>query len=188
MVRPAGAGTSRQPAVPPALPPCCVIGVDPGPVTGVCWLPLEPGEQRPLVFQCSAAGAFLLAAWLLEANDGPARVILAGERFIAGRGPGARGADATVTRQVIADLDSLSPRWHWRSAAEVKPWATDTRLRAAGLLQECRGMPHAADACRHALFAAVREGGLPDPLSQAARRATLTSRPLTKGEMTGDDG
>lgn len=164
-------------------PPSCVLGVDPGPVTGVCWLGLAPWQ--PLAFQCSAPGAYLLAAFLLEASDGPARVILAGERFIAGRGPGARGADAAVTRQVITDLDSLSPHWHWRSAAEVKPWATDARLRAAGLLQECRGMPHAADACRHALFAAVRDGGVPDPLSQAARRATLAARPLTPGEMTG---
>lgn len=35
------------------------------------------------------------------------------------------------------------------------------------------------------LFAAVRDGGVPDPLSQAARRATLAARPLTPGEMTG---
>lgn len=168
-----------------AAGPCCVLGVDPGPVTGVCWLRLEPWQ--PLVFQCSAAGAYLLVSFLLEASDGPAPVILAGERFIAGRGAGARGADATTTRQVIMDLDSLSPHWHWRSAAQVKPWATDTRLRAAGLLQECHGMPHAADGSRHALFAAVHDGGLADPLSPAARRAVMKARPLTSSEMTGED-
>jgi hypothetical protein len=164
-----------QPAV------TCVLGVDPGPVTGIAWLCSGPG-QRPLVFQCNAAGAYPLASWLLEASEGPARIICAGERFITGRGAGARGANATATRQVISDLDRLA-RWHWRSAAEVKPWATDARLKAAGLLEQCHGMPHAADACRHALFAMIHDCGMPDPLSRKA--GTLYARSLSLEELEG---
>jgi hypothetical protein len=51
----------------------------------------------------------------------------------------------------------------------VKPWATDERLAAAGLLDPTKGMRHARDAARHALFCAVRDFGLPDPLSAKAR-------------------
>lgn len=169
----AGMALSAMPAA------TCVLGVDPGPATGIAWL--CPG-QRPLVFQCNAPGAYPLASWLLEANEGPARIIAAGERFIAGRGAGARGAHASVTRAVISDLDQLA-EWHWRSAAQVKPWATDARLKAAGLLEQCHGMPHAADACRHALFAAVHDGGYPDPLSRKA--GTLYARSLTLEELEG---
>jgi hypothetical protein len=50
----------------------------------------------------------------------------------------------------------------------VKPWATDTRLAAAGLMEPTTGMRHARDAARHALFAAVKTYGLPDPLSARA--------------------
>jgi hypothetical protein len=55
-----------------------------------------------------------------------------------------------------------------RSAADVKPWATDTRLQAAGLLDLTKGMRHARDAARHALFCAVCDFGLTDPLSRKA--------------------
>lgn len=159
---------------------CPVLGVDPGVTTGVFWL---AATGPPLAYQCNASGAYPLVAFLLEANDGPAQVILAGERFVPGRGPGARGAAATATRAVIADLDGLSDGWHWRSAAQVKPWATDRRLAAAGLAAHCHGMPHAADAARHALFAAVHDAGYPDPLSRASG---LRSRPMTIDEMLGD--
>jgi hypothetical protein len=50
----------------------------------------------------------------------------------------------------------------------VKPWATDERLEAAGLLDLTKGMRHARDAARHALFTAVKDGGVPDPLSKHA--------------------
>lgn len=165
-----------------------VIGVDPGPTTGVAWMDLSVAEARqlPLVFQCNHAGAYPLVSWLIEASEGPAAVILAGERFIHGRGAGARGRAATITRSVISDLDGLG-RWRWRSAAEVKPWATDRRLAAAGFLPECHGMPHAADACRHALFAAVRDGGMRDPLSRAAGGALAVRQVSTEELLEGGE-
>jgi hypothetical protein len=145
--------------------PYACLGVDPGMTTGMALLS-ESGP--PLVFQCNASAAYALACFLLEANDGPATVVAAGEAFVAGRGAGARGKDAAVTRQVIADLDQLHENWHWRSAATVKPWSTDARLKAAGLLAPCQGMGHAADGARHGLYAAVHDCGWPDPLSKGA--------------------
>jgi hypothetical protein len=52
----------------------------------------------------------------------------------------------------------------------VKPWATDKRLTAAGLLAMTAKMADARDACRHALYTAVHDAGIPDPLSAAGRR------------------
>jgi hypothetical protein len=141
-----------------------VIGADPGVVTGIAML--APGE-RPWVIQCSAPAVLAVMQLLVElAQSRGDDVTCAGERFITGRGPGARGVNATVTRELIDGLSRLPARWHWRSAAEVKPWATDTRLEAAGLLRECHGLPHGADACRHLLFCGARDLGWPDPLSR----------------------
>ncbi len=53
-----------------------------------------------------------------------------------------------------------------RHSSAVFPWATDKRLRAAGLYEATTGLVHARAASRHALFAAVHDGGLPDPLSR----------------------
>ena len=139
-----------------------ILGADPGPTTGIFLLT----ETGALAYQCSHNAAYGLAVHLIEANDGPAQVVAAGERFVPGRGAGARGPGAAVTRQLIADLDDLPVTWHWRSAAEVKLWATGKRLAAAGLLDICKGMPHAADAARHSLLAAVCDLGWPDPLSK----------------------
>jgi hypothetical protein len=157
-----------------------VLGCDPGPTTGIALLETVGTGLRAMTFQCNGQSAHSLASWLIEASEGPADVMLAGERFVAGRGAGARGPAASATRSVIADLDGLG-RWHWRMAGEVKPWATDARLKAAGLLGECHGMPHALDACRHALFCAVRDGGYPDPLSRKATE--LYARSLAREKL-----
>lgn len=149
-----------------------VIGVDPGQTTGVALL--VPG-RAPEVLQCSP-GLVLPVVRALTYTHGP--LVLAVERFVVG----ARSARSStpkagqVTRDLIGaltDLDSVevggaqvTVRVVLRSAAEVKPWATDRRLDAAGLLTATKGMRHAADACRHALFAQVHDAGLPDPLSK----------------------
>lgn len=161
-----------------------VLGADPGPATGIAMVETAGDGLRAMTFQCNGSSAYWLASQLLEANEGPASVILAGERFIIGRGAGARGAAGRETREVIADLDGLGD-WTWRAAAEVKPWATDRRLAAAGLLAQCHGMPHALDACRHALYALVK-AGYPDPLSGKAR--ALRARAMTIDEMLDGPG
>lgn len=148
-----------------------VLGIDPGPLVGVCLLELPaPGgrEWHAQVAQVAPAELWpLIAAWA-EAHPIAA---VAAERFVvrqrAGRvsDPGASKA----ARDVLGGLAVALPdtRRIERSAAEVKPWATDARLEAAGLLGQTRGMPHARDASRHALFAACRDFGARIPRTGA---------------------
>lgn len=141
------------------------LGVDPGPATGIALLAYH---GVPLVIQCNAVAAWGLVSWLASGLDYPVAGGL--EAFVPGRGAGARDEGAAVTRGLITELRALERvQWHVRSAAAVKPWATDKRLLAAGLLAYCKGMPHAADACRHSLFCAVHDLGWPDPLSKEWR-------------------
>jgi hypothetical protein len=96
--------------------------------------------------------------------------VVAVERFVV-RSRAGRSSDAQageVTRNLIGQLSIMqglsSIEVFLRSASEVKPWATDKRLTAAGI-EGLTAMRHAADAARHALFAAVKDCGVRDPLS-----------------------
>lgn len=153
-----------------------IIGIDPGPVVGVCLLKLPPiGATRPEPFRAEIAqitpnGLWaLIAAWI-EAYDINA---VAAERFVIGpRAARVNAPQASKTaRDVLGGLQLAIPdtlRRIERSAAEVKPWATDARLKAAGLLDQTKGMRHARDACRHALYAACRDFGARVPRSAGA--------------------
>lgn len=155
-----------------------IIGVDPGPTTGI--VALRP-VGVPLIIQTNAAAAILVVESLIrQANDEPRRqpVLLAVEKFVIGRASMRAGQHGEVTRDLIGRLEAVARIVHvgvqihqefvQRSASEVKPWATDLRLAAAGLVEPTKGMNHARDAGRHALFAAVRAGLLVDPLSRSA--------------------
>lgn len=146
-----------------------VLGIDPGPTTGIALL---ARNGVPLVIQCNATAAWGVVAWL--AADPMLDLPLWGgiEAFAPGRGAGARDTGAAVTRGLISELTQMTTGplsrvvWQHRNAAAVKPWATDTRLAKAGLTGPTVGMPHARDACRHALYCAVHDLGWPDPLSR----------------------
>lgn len=149
-----------------------VVGIDPGPVPGLVVLP--GGDSEPWVVQCSAQLAPAVLQRLLEAELCCRPVLVGVEDFVV-RGRAARSASAAAgaqTRDLIGRLEAVA--WqagervllHKRAAAQVKPWATDGRLAAAGLLEPTTGMRHARDAARHALFTAVIEGIRPDPLSK----------------------
>lgn len=153
-----------------------VLGVDPGPTTGIAlltfmvdgWVPLGPD-----VVQCNAG----IAVAVVRSLTIEPPTALAVERFVVG--PRAARSSTPVagqiTRELIGLLAGVPAAQHvQRSAAEVKPWATDRRLDAAGLLAPTKGMPHARDACRHALFSAVRDCGLPDPLSKRSTPCSPT--------------
>jgi hypothetical protein len=158
-----------------------VIGVDPGPTPGIVALHDTATSARRAaasVFQCDYNSAVLVIGSLLSIVDtrepGGLLPILAVEQFVVGprasrsRTPSAGAATRDLIgalRREFADAAQLQQR----PAAGVKPWATDTRLAAAGLLDTTRGMPHARDAARHALYAAVRNQLIPDPLSARAR-------------------
>lgn len=144
-----------------------VIGVDPGPTPGIVRLRYSPGlvlEDADVV-QCSATAFYDVLLAL-----GPYSAHVCVERFVVSRrSMSSRTAGAgEVTRDQVGALQTAYSAT-LRTAAAVKPWATDARLDAAGLLEACKGMRHARDAARHALFAAVRDHGVPDPLSRRSQ-------------------
>lgn len=151
-----------------------VVGVDPGPVPGLVALDLEAGRLvEAIAFQCTAnAAPRLLEVLLLEVD----RAVVQVEKFVVGKKAARLGhaAAAATTRDLVGQLlhvtDITARRTVMvttvqRPAAVVKPWATEARMARARLLEPTKAMRHARDAARHALYAAVREGGLPDPLS-----------------------
>lgn len=157
-----------------------VIGVDPGPVTGIVQLHLDIHQPK--------IPSKLLGAEAVQATPGMVVPVLrvagllstcslAVEAFVVST---RAGRSSTPTGgQVARDMVALLDKWaasnnvplYSRRATDVKPWATDERLDAAGLLEPTKGMRHARDAARHALFTAVRVYGLPDPLSRKGRAA-----------------
>ena len=164
--------------------PLSVIGVDPGPIPGVVLLELEPMTdglscwlRETYAFQCSAnAAPDLVRSLLLESNAALGEV----ETYAVGGKSGrlASARESALTRDMVGAIEQLVRDHHrgeisgqtgsfvQRAAGQVKPWATDIRLAKAGLLEPTKGMRHARDAARHALYAAVHDGNLPDPLSK----------------------
>jgi hypothetical protein len=155
-----------------------VIGIDPGPTTGIAVLNWR--EDRPsveAVIQCNASAAPSLLGFLLRFRRLDTAVVI--ERFVISRHAKSSAVDGAVTRDLIGALCEVSrgteprPDDEWapypvklRAAGQVKPWATDHRLAMCQLLNPTKAMPHARDAARHALFAAVADHGMPDPLSR----------------------
>lgn len=145
------------------MSPRTVIGIDPGLTTGVVRIDLD--SHRPSEFAQVSPGLVLPLVEALIGAQADDDVLLAVEAFVvgprAGRSSTPRGGQ--VARELIGALLNVPARFVSRTAADVKPWATDKRLHAAGLYAP--DQRHARDAARHALFAAVRDCGLPDPLS-----------------------
>lgn len=158
-----------------------VLGIDPGPVPGMVRLDFEDGRLVDVqVLQCTL-GLALDAFRAMTRQDAlvDRRQLLQVERFVVGNRsarsstPGAGAA----TRDLVGRLQQDAAgriRYLERSASEVKPWATDARLEAVrfsgqSLLDLTKGMRHAKDAARHAIYAASNAGGIPDPLSKGAR-------------------
>lgn len=157
-----------------------VIGIDPGPTPGMVLVRFNDGPFGVChVVQCNHGVAASLFDALLNLDPHtPTTVGI--EKFVVGRRSGRSSTPqaGAVTRDLIGALrevweehDStqdgrLGGRWFMRNAARVKAWATDERLEAAGLLAPTKGMTHARDAARHAIYAAVHDAGVPDPLSK----------------------
>lgn len=141
-----------------------ILGIDPGTTTGFASLPIVEGVGgprygQPVLGQLKGTTGTLYALDLmLRACDG-----VAIEAFVIGRGSQRAGAAGAWTREVISFVWPTDRPVCSRSAATVKPWATDKRLAALGA--DITGLPHAGDALRHALYSAVRDHGWPDPLT-----------------------
>jgi hypothetical protein len=145
-----------------------VVGVDPGPTTGIAGLLVRPEAVVHFdLLQCTAGAAgWALEALLAYMDPGRhARMpVVAIERFVArGRLSGPQEETTRLAKQLMAVAHGYASVVH-RSAGQVKPWATDARLTEAGLMEAARGMRHARDAARHALYEAVHSGHLRDPL------------------------
>lgn len=154
-----------------------IVGIDPGPIPGIVRLDLDAGKIRyaEAVQSTWPIAATLVKALLDEDRSHYPLAIVAVERFVVGRGSMKSAAAGRITRDLVGQLQRVvlgrdGARYVERTAAEVKAWASDDRLAHAGLLEPTKGMRHARDAARHALFAAVKDGGLPDPLSKRAVR------------------
>lgn len=146
-----------------------VLGADPGPTTGLAAISITNTRITDVnLMQVTHGIARPLVAWLLSSAHAD-RIVFAVERFVVGP-RAARSATpeaGRITRDLVGALHALAhardARVIQRSAADVKPWATDVRLKAIGL-EVFKGMPDAKDAARHALYSAVRDCSLPDPL------------------------
>lgn len=145
-----------------------VLGIDPGPTTGLFLLELNGGVLWSVnAAQCTYGMAgTVIDAIVQDRTD----TLLAVERFVVGRKSMRAGKSGEITRDLIGALrDTYGTSVVLQTAAEAKAWGTDKRLDAAGLLTSVTGMRHAKDAARHALYAAVKHCGYPDPLSRKAR-------------------
>lgn len=159
-----------------------VVGIDPGPTTGLCFLDFQQTTEskwvltEKLIMQVHGGNVAKALEAILMRWYG-ATVPIAGrfaqvERFVTGNSAGTKGADAEVTRRLVMALAECMMvggyKTQIRSAADVKPWATDKRLIRASLAKE--GEIHGKlrdgfDAARHALFCAVNDARIPDPLA-----------------------
>lgn len=156
-----------------------IVGVDPGLTTGLFALGLSASTSwqlrtaDPIAAQIHGSEGVIPFVETLLARNYTERLV-AIEQFVLGtRATRSSSAHAgRVTRALITEVSRLANDLgvdvFTRSAAMVKPWATDKRLEAAGLLDHCTGMGHARDAARHALYAAVHCGLMGDPLSTRA--------------------
>ena len=158
-----------------------IIGIDPGEVTGIAKIRLRSNVTTPGRTVLSGQFAQVTSGLVMPILHGMlmnieqhARIVVATERFVVSS---RAGRSANSTAGVVArDVITLAGAWARklgatvveRSAADVKPWATDERLDRAGLLDKAQKMRHARDAGRHALYEAVKNQGVADPLSARA--------------------
>jgi hypothetical protein len=150
-----------------------VIGADPGPTTGLALQDWDDGKLISwTVLQVDGDSALgVLAAIMTRraAYLGTAMVKRCAqvEPFVTGQSAGTRGSKADYTRQQAFALVEELQLWGYavklRKAADVKTWASDKRLKAAGILRPPENR-HGNDASRHALYTAVHDAYLPDPL------------------------
>jgi hypothetical protein len=156
------------------------IGIDPGPATGMCFLDYDNGSLvgRTLIQADGGSAVYVLKGMLasyystdygIGASVG--RRTGSVEKFITGQAAGSRGKPAEVTRQLVMELAEMLQLFGYavtlRPAADVKPWASDKRLTAAGVIGTSAfhgKLRDSFDAARHCLYGAHEAGIIQDPL------------------------
>jgi len=148
----------------------CYMGVDPGPSTGIVLLFIhDDGHWEWMVFQVDYNAVF----WLIQelyARFCPRVVVI--EKFITTNRAGTTGKDADKTRRITEHAYQLAcainrvPATAVRlnKAADVKPWASDHRLKKTAFPMGEK-FKDARDAARHAMYGACYYGKERDPLA-----------------------
>lgn len=156
-----------------------VIGLDPGPIPGIVtlhWLS-HPGWVLDAVhaYQCGAATAAKLLALLLDeyGDDWAAAGI---ERYVDTGNLKSKRDHGGVTVRQERELTAVAAEHGVRPgclpAATVKTWASARRMKESGVWPAIPAkLEHARSAAQVALYWAVRNGGVPDPLSTKAQRS-----------------
>jgi len=150
------------------------IGVAPGVICGIGvidWDSNEPEVASAHVLQCDSGLCLAVVASLIE--EAPGHVGVAIEHYVSGltQDGGAAGLTRSLVEHLIRLADERADAWWSWPAHQVRSWATDERMHAGGLASLANGMAlHGLDGLRHALYAAVRDGGLRDPLSRRGFR------------------
>lgn len=143
-----------------------VLGIDPGETTGLCvlWI-LNHRLVGIRIAQCDLESATHIANVFATGDD----TLWATEKFVVGNRAGRSSSSraGANTRDLVGRLQAQAEMrgetFIQRSASEVKTWATNERIKAAGITTVGG---HSADSARHALYAAVKANYCPDPLSK----------------------
>jgi hypothetical protein len=158
----------------PGVRVTAVLGVDPGGTTGVALVAFKRGRYHLYAHRGLVGTAAEVAA---DLQDKGTELMMLGvpvavERFVVSRraGRSSSAAAGEKARHIIGALETSGAHLHRATASEVKRWATDKRLAAAGL-RPTQGLPHTRDACRHALYTLVKHYGCPDPLGRRYQEA-----------------
>lgn len=159
-----------------------VIGVDPGPWTGIVML------------KYTATGVLATYPAVLEVSyhivpevihglylPPPVKIVIGYEPFVIGALSAKSGhaVAGRITRDVCGQLEALadlSGRIHVVShtAALISGWASTERLRTLGLDVMTKNYRHANSAAKHAMYTATKAAGIPDPLSKRSRAKVKT--------------
>lgn len=156
-----------------------LIGVDPGPTTGIIGMRwAQDVRYRPNVLHVDADTVLLVLRAMTGRLYKPhldTPVLVAVEDFVDGNRHD-HSATARATRDVIKMIEEAIPEMLTRvvtyQPAQHKKWEDrGKRLRAAGLLEPTDGFRHARSAASVALYAAVRGGHRADPLGADSKPA-----------------
>lgn len=159
------------------------IGVDPGVTTGFCLLeylpqPDEAYSSKPdnvILLQADADSAKWVLEGLLGAYYLDERIIkktASVEAFRNGNSAGTTGKAADTTRQLVMILAETLQLYGYqvkvRTAADVKTWANDKRIKAAGMqASSIHGKSRDSyDGYRQALYSARWDAFMKDPLEK----------------------
>ena len=149
-----------------------VIGVDPGPTTGITTLhwSTKLGQAVWHGYQCDAGSACVLLEMLLREYPGEWATGEI-EHFVHGNLPNSP-TTVRLENELAAVAEDFGLKLARKPMAAVKPWASDTRMARAGAWKAIPAkMVDARAAARHCLMAAVHDAGVPDPISRKARAA-----------------